>query len=63
MSLIQHLENALQNNLTQCQTQLERDCCKSIGGKEIREKAQELKTQGKLSASAALIASKYGFKG
>ncbi len=60
---IQAMELALQANMQKCHTDFERSMCKAIGGKEIRERAEEMRSSGKkLSPTAIAIAQKYGFK-
>lgn len=46
---VKQLKEALASALMACNTQLERDCCKSIGGREIREKAIEWSETRKLT--------------
>lgn len=60
---IKQLEDALQNDLTMCHTELERTMVKTIAGKEIREKAIEWSKQRKLTPVEVAIAQKYGYKG
>ena len=60
---IKHLYEALERDLAQCTTQLERDCCKALGGKEIREKAQQWAKERKLTPMEVAIAQRFGFKG
>ena len=60
---IRHLEEKLQEDLMACNTKLERDCCKAIGGKHIRETAIEWARMQKLSPCEVAIAKKYGYKG
>lgn len=59
---IKQLQEKLLNDLAVCQTQLERDCCKAIGGKEIREKAYEWVKQRKLTPLEVAIAEQYGYR-
>lgn len=59
---IKQLEEALQNDLVQCQTEHEKAMVKAIGGKEIREKAREWAKVRKLTPIEVAIAQKYGYK-
>ena len=59
---IKQLQEALLKSLAMCHTQLERDCCKAIGGKEIREKAYEWAKQRKLTPLEVAIAEQYGYR-
>ena len=59
---IKHLQQALLNDLALCTTQLERDCCTAIGGKHIRETAQEWSKHRKLTPVEVAIAEQYGFR-
>ena len=59
---IKQLQEQLLKDLTMCSTQLERDCCKAIGGKEIREKAYEWAKQRKLTPLEIAIAEQYGYR-
>lgn len=59
---IGQLKMALINSLTQCHTQLERDMCKAIAGKEIREKAILWSKTRKLTPGEIAIASEYGYR-
>lgn len=60
---ISQLKMKLINNLAACHTQLEKDCCKAIAGKEIREKAEEWSKNRKLTPCEIAIAQEYGYKG
>ena len=59
---IKQLQQSLLNDLAQCHTQLERDCCKAIGGKNIRETAYEWAKQRKLTPLEVAIAEQYGYR-
>lgn len=59
---VKQLEEALQRDLGMCQTQHERIMVKAIGGKEIREKAQEWAKVRKLTPAEVAIAQKYGYR-
>lgn len=59
---IKQLEETLQNDLLQCHTEHERIMVKAIGGKEIREKAQEWAKVRKLTPVELAIAQKYGYR-
>ena len=59
---IKQLQQSLLNDLAQCHTQLERDCCKAIGGKHIRETAYEWTKQRKLTPMEIAIAEQYGYR-
>ena len=59
---IKQLQEKLLNDLTLCHTQLERDCCKAIGGKHIREMAQAWAQCRKLSPGEVAIAEQYGYR-
>lgn len=59
---ISHLQQALDRDLLQCNNQLERDCCKAIAGREIREKAKEWSKTRKLTPGEISIAMNYGYK-
>lgn len=59
---IKQMQQSLLESLAQCQTQLERDCCKAIGGKEIREAAYTWEKQRKLTPLEVAIAEQYGYR-
>ena len=60
---IQALERDLPRLLGQCHTSLERSMVQTLHGKEIRQLAEQLKRNGKLTPGGKAIAQKYGFKG
>lgn len=60
---IKQLEEALTEDLTKCHTEHERIMVKAIGGREIREKAEEWAKVRKLTPFEVAIASKYGYRG
>ena len=59
---IKQLYAALQNDLQQCNNAFERSMVKSIGGKEIREKAEQLSKERKLTPVEVAIAKGFGYK-
>lgn len=59
---IKQLQEKLLNDLAQCHTKLERDCCKAIGGKHIREQAAEWAKHRKLTPLEVAIAEQYGYR-
>lgn len=59
---IKQMEEALQNDLLSCNSDLERSMVKAISGKEIREKAQEWSQERRLTTCEIAIASKYGYR-
>lgn len=60
---IKQLHDALILDLESCNNQFEQTMVKAIGGKEIREKAQEWSKNRKLTPAEKAIASMYGYKG
>lgn len=56
------LHTALQNDLSLCHTEHERIMVTTIGGKEIRELAQQLATRRRLTPQERLIANNYGYQ-
>ena len=54
------LEQALQNDYSECTCEFERMNCKAIGGKEIRELAIKTRQTRALTPVEAAIAAKYG---
>lgn len=60
---IKQLKEKLIQDLTMCQTELERSMVKAIGGKEIREKAIEWAKSRKLTPAEIAIASEFGYQG
>jgi len=59
---IPELELHLQESLQMCHTKLERDCCAAIGGRGIRERAQEIRKIRTLTSYELRIASRYGYR-
>lgn len=59
---IPELYEALQKNLAMCHTQLERDCCKAIGGKELRERAKAIRSYRTLTSYEKRLAAEFGYK-
>lgn len=60
---IKQLYVAMQNNLQQCNNAFERSMVKSVGGKEIREKAEQWSKERKLTPIEVAIAKEFGYKG
>lgn len=60
---IKQLKEALDQDLTQCTSAMERSNCQAIGGREIREKAQEWAQVRKLTPLEIAIAQSYGYRG
>lgn len=60
---IKQLYEAMNNDLTKCQTNHERIMVKAICGKEIREKAIEWSKTRKLTPIEVSIAQGFGYKG
>lgn len=59
---IKQLYEALQADLAMCGNNLERSIATAIGGKELREKAQEFARQRKLTPSEVAIAEQFGYR-
>jgi len=59
---IKQLKEALDRDLNQCISPMERANCRAIGGKEIREKAQEWSKTRKLTPLEVAIAKQFGYK-
>ena len=59
---LKQLNIALLQDLNECNTQFERDCCKAIGGKEIISKAKEFAKTRKLTPGEVSIAAQFGYK-
>jgi len=59
---IHSLQSALEADLLACQTPFERAMCKTIGGKEIREFAENMSRYRKLTPGETAIAEKYGYR-
>lgn len=60
---IKQLHDALVLDLGKCNNKFEQTMVKAIGGKEIREKAQEWAKKRKLTPAETAIASMYGWRG
>lgn len=52
----------MQNDLQQCNNAFERSMVKSVGGKEIREKAEQWSKERKLTPIEVAIAKEFGYK-
>lgn len=59
---IKQLYVAMQNDLQQCNNAFERSMVKSVGGKEIREKAEQWSKERKLTPIEVAIAKEFGYK-
>ena len=59
---IKQLQSAMQENLTQCHTALERSMVRAIAGKELRERAVEIAATRKLTPGEIAIAESYGYR-
>lgn len=60
---IKQLYVAMQNDLQQCNNAFERSMVKAVGGKEIREKAEQWSKERKLTPIEVAIAKEFGYKG
>lgn len=60
---IKQLKEALDRDLSMCQTSHERIMVKAICGKEIRERAYEWAKLRKLTPMEVVITQDYGYKG
>ena len=60
---VHQLKEKLNNDLSMCNTNFERSMVVAVGGKEIREFAEQLATIRKLTPGEVAIASEYGYKG
>lgn len=60
---VKQLYAAMQNDLSQCHTGLERDMVRTIGGKEIREHAEKWSKERNLTPGEIAIAEQFGFRG
>ena len=60
---IKQLYEALQKDLQACNNAFERSMVNAIGGKEIREKAEEFSKNRKLTPIEVAIAQRFGYKG
>ena len=59
---ITQLENQLPQSLAYCHTDFERSMVRTIHGKEVRELAEKLSQQRKLTPGEIAIASQYGYR-
>ena len=62
-SNIKQLQAAMAEDLQQCNNAFERSMVKAIGGREIREKAEQWAGERKLTPVEVTIARKYGYRG
>ena len=60
---IKQLQAAMVEDLQQCNNAFERSMVKAIGGKEIREKAEQWAKERKLTPAEVTIARECGYKG
>ena len=60
---IKQLKEAMIADLDACHTDFERSMVKAIGGKEIREKAEEWAKLRKLTPAEVAIAQEFGYRG
>ena len=60
---IKQLQAAMAEDLLQCNNDFERSMAKAIGGREIREKAEQWSKERKLTPIEVTIARAYGYKG
>lgn len=60
---IKQLHEAMQSDIQQCNNAFERSMVKAIGGKEIREKAEQWSKERKLTPMEVAIAAEFGYKG
>ena len=60
---IRQLKEALDRDLAQCNNAFEKSMCLAIGGKEIREKAEQWSKERKLNPCEIAIAQQFGFRG
>ena len=60
---IKQLQAAMAEDLLQCNNDFERSKVKAIGGREIREKAEQWSKERKLTPIEVTIARAYGYKG
>ena len=60
---IKQLYLAMQDDLKQCNNAFERSMVNAIGGKEIRENAQQWSKERKLTPCEIAIAREFGYKG
>lgn len=59
---IKQLYEAMQRDLTQCNNAFERSMVKAIGGKEIRERAEQWSKERKLTPMEVAIAKEFGYR-
>ena len=59
---IKQLQAAMVEDLQQCNNAFERSMVKAIGGREIREKAEQWSKERKLTPIEVTIARAYGYK-
>ena len=59
---IKQLHEAMQSDIQQCNNAFERSMVKAIGGKEIREKAEQWSKERKLTPMEVAIAAEFGYK-
>lgn len=55
------LDAALQNDLKMCETRNEMLNCQAIGGREIKERASEIRRERQFTTNEEIIAYKYGW--
>ena len=60
---IKQLHEAMQSDIQQCNNAFERSMVKAIGGKEIREKAEQWSKERKLTPMEVAIAAEFGYNG
>lgn len=60
---IKQLQDAMVEDLQQCNNAFERSMVKAIGGREIREKAEQWARERKLTPAEVAIAREYGYRG
>ena len=60
---IKQLQAAMVEDLQQCNNDFERSMVKAIGGREIREKAEQWARERKLTPVEVTIAREYGYRG
>lgn len=60
---IKQLQGAMVEDLQQCNNDFERSMVKAIGGREIREKAEQWARERKLTPAEVVIAREYGYRG
>ena len=60
---IKQLQAAMVDDLQQCNNAFERSMVKAIGGREIREKAEQWAKERRLTPVEVAIAREYGYRG